>query len=92
MDDAAPALAAAAARGGELGLAIIEIATSAALIASFRREVRAIRRPHPAAHVHRGVDWFEIRRLRLDHLHDPPTARSALLAARAHLGELRPPG
>ena len=48
------------ARGGELGLAIIEIVTSAALIASFLREVRAIRRPHPAAHVRRGVDWFEI--------------------------------
>ncbi len=48
------------AHGGELALAIVEILTSAALVVSFARHVRAVRRPHAAAHAHHGVDWFDI--------------------------------
>ena len=48
------------AHGGELALALVEIVTSAALVVSFARHVRAARRPHATAHVAHGVDWFDI--------------------------------
>ena len=50
------------AHGLELVLAIFEIATSALLLASVIREIRAARRPvdpHASHHPHR-VDWFHI--------------------------------
>ncbi len=50
------------AHGGEIALAIVEIVTSAALVVSFVRHVRAARKPHATspAHAAHGVDWFEI--------------------------------
>ena len=43
-----------------LALAIVEIVTSAMLIVTFARGVRATRRTGPREHSHSGVDWIDI--------------------------------
>ena len=48
------------AHGAELALAIVQLVTSAALVISFLRDVRAARSAHAPTHEHHGVDWFEI--------------------------------
>jgi hypothetical protein len=48
------------AHGAELALAIVQLATSAGLVISFMRDVRAVRSAHAPTHEHHGVDWFEI--------------------------------